>query len=150
MKTAVFAFYLHSGGSEIKTLPDFEWSKRGRFTNGPDFHEYLKSESPTLWNQDKWPSFCQKTFEIWTEMSRFYPDPFEKWTIYYIVNYKDHWDPGCITCYTNVLNKQSVSCWRVNPHVREAHCGYTSFHKYVITIISHIWSVRLKGVVSLI
>ena len=117
------------GGSEIKTLPDFEWSKRSRFTNGPDFHEYLKSESPTLWNQDKWPSFCQKTFEIWTEMSRFYPDPFEKWTIYYIVNYKDHWDPGCITCYTNVLNKQSVSCWRVNPHVREAHCGYTSFHR---------------------
>ena len=27
------------------------------------------------------------------------------------------------------------SCQRVHPHVSEAHCGYTSFHKYVIRII---------------
>ena len=31
-------------------------------------------------------------------------------------------------------------CWSksttVNPHMSEAHCGYTSFHKYVITIVS--------------
>ena len=39
------------------------------------------------------------------------------------------------TCYTLIYfinpNEPSLSCWRV---VSEAHCGYTSFHDYVITI----------------
>ena len=27
-----------------------------------------------------------------------------------------------------------MSCQRVDPHVSEAHCGYTSFHEYVFTL----------------
>ena len=38
----------------------------------PDFKWNLKSGSPTIWNPDKWPLFCQKPFEIQTKMSRFW------------------------------------------------------------------------------
>ena len=41
------------------------------------------------------------------------------------------WNPGLFTCYALLLY---YFCQRVNPHVSEAHDGYTSFHKYVITI----------------
>ena len=49
-------------GSEIRTSLDFEWSKRGWVSNGLYFEWDLKCWSPTIWNLDKWPSFCQKTW----------------------------------------------------------------------------------------
>ena len=52
-------------GSEVRTCLGFEWSKRGMFTKGPDFEWDLKSVTPTIWNQDKRPSFYQKPFKIW-------------------------------------------------------------------------------------
>ena len=35
-------------GSEIRTSPDFKWSKIGWFANGPDFEWNLKSRRPTI------------------------------------------------------------------------------------------------------
>ena len=32
------------------------------------------------------------------------------------------------------LHERSMSCQKVDSSVSEAHCGYTSFHEYVITI----------------
>ena len=58
-------------GSEIRTSLDFEWSKRGWVANGPGFEWDLKSGSPTIWNRDKWPPFCQKSIEIWTKTAGF-------------------------------------------------------------------------------
>ena len=40
----------------------------------------------------------------------------------------------CSFIYFIIHNERRVSCQRVYPHVSEAPCGYTSFHKYVITI----------------
>ena len=59
-------------GSEIRTSLDFKWLKRGWVANGLNFKLDLKSWSPTIWNSDKWPPFCQKPLEIWTKMSRFW------------------------------------------------------------------------------
>ena len=50
-------------GSEIRTRPNIEWSKRGWFANGLDFEWYLNYGSPTILNLDKWQSFCQKPLE---------------------------------------------------------------------------------------
>ena len=58
-------------GSEIRTSPDFEWSKRGWVANGPDFEWDFKYRSPTIWNPDKWPPFPQKPFEIWKKVLDF-------------------------------------------------------------------------------
>ena len=57
---------------------------------------------------------------------------------YYIFNYKDLWDPGLFKCQT-LLFIDFVE--GVIPCVSEAHCGCTSFHKYVITIntLKRIW-----------
>ena len=57
--------YTKQWGSEIRTSLDFKWSKRGWVANGPDFEWGLKSGSPAIWNPDKQPPFCQKSFEIW-------------------------------------------------------------------------------------
>ena len=38
-------------GSKILTNPDFKWSKTGQFANYPDLFWYLKSGSPTSFNQ---------------------------------------------------------------------------------------------------
>ena len=43
----------------------------GWLLNGLNFEWDLKSESPTIWNLDKWQPFCQKSFEIQTKTSRF-------------------------------------------------------------------------------
>ena len=40
--------------------------------NGQDFEWDLKSGSPTVWNKDQLPPFCQKPFEIRTKMSKFW------------------------------------------------------------------------------
>ena len=56
-------------GSEIQTSLDFDWSKRGWVANGLNLEWDLKFRSPTVWNPDKWPTFCQKPLEIRTKMS---------------------------------------------------------------------------------
>ena len=69
---SVFWIPTVQGEAEIWTSLEFEWSKRGLVANGPDFKWDLKSISPTIWNPEKWPSFCQKIFEIRTKMFRFW------------------------------------------------------------------------------
>ena len=61
-KWSVIQEFLIQWGFEIWTSLDFKWSKRGWIVNGPDFEWDLKSRSPTIWNQNKWPPFCQKLF----------------------------------------------------------------------------------------
>ena len=75
-------------GSEIRTSLDFECSKRGWVSNGPDFEWDLISGSPDIWNLYKWLPFCQKPFDILKKMSGFWmvgtiavakAQPFEIW-----------------------------------------------------------------------
>ena len=70
MRVSDILFFLQ-WRSEIRTSLDFEWSKRGWVANVLDFEWDLKSGSLTILNPDKWPPFCQKTFEIQTKTSGF-------------------------------------------------------------------------------
>ena len=70
---------LSSNWSEIPPSLDFEWSKRGWVANGLDFKWDLKSRSPTVWNPDKGPPFCPKSFEIRTKTFGFWMFRDFKW-----------------------------------------------------------------------
>ena len=72
LKSLFFAHKFIQWGPEIWTSLDFEWSKRGWVSNGPDFEWDLKSRSSTIWNSDNWLPFCQKPFEIQTKTSGFW------------------------------------------------------------------------------
>ena len=54
-KTKMSENFTLQWGSEIRTSLDFEWSKRGWVTNGPDFEWDLKFGSPTISNLDLSP-----------------------------------------------------------------------------------------------
>ena len=58
-------------GSEIWPCPDFEWSKRGWFANGPGFKWDLKYQSPTIWKPTKMDAILYLPYEIRTLQSGF-------------------------------------------------------------------------------
>ena len=71
------------GGGNPRLIISWIWKGKSTFTpsgntrlllvaNVLDFKWDLKFRSPTIWNMYKWAPFCQKPFEIWTKMSRFW------------------------------------------------------------------------------
>ena len=64
---------MYRGGSEVQTSLNFlERSKKDWVSNSLDFEWDLKSGSPTIWNPEKQPPFCQKPFDIWTKTAGFW------------------------------------------------------------------------------
>ena len=86
--------------SEIGTSLDFKWLKRGWVANGLVFEWDLKYGSPTIWNLDWWPPFCQKPFEIRTKLSRFWMVRFS--------------DPNCMRKRVAEFNKKKYYSYNLN------------------------------------
>ena len=84
-------------------------------------------------------SFCCVFFSDWVEFDIYIFFLYISLTIcHHTFNYKDHCDPGLFTCF-DMLWHVTHNCINnfikgLLPLVSEAHCGYTSLPKYVITI----------------
>ena len=66
-------------GSEIRISLDFKLPEGGWVANGLDFKWDLKSKSTNNWNQNKWPPFCQKPFEIQKKRPDF------EWLVFWMI-----------------------------------------------------------------